>query len=126
MAGTFVVDQAASFTMSLLMAVGPKMDFDNPNIQATDVNGVPKWEAQVAVSFTAEPGRKPVSEVINVGITAQANPAEHVQPGPVQFDNLRVGTTPPEVKGNGRVAGGRFWYTAQGIRPAVPARAKSE
>lgn len=126
MAGTFVIDQQASFTMCLLMSAGPKADFDNPAVQATDVNGVPKWEIQAAVSFTAEPGRKPVSEVINVGITAPGNPAEHVQPGPIQFDGLRVGTTPPEVKGNGRVAGGRFWYTAQGVRSSVPARAKSE
>lgn len=126
MAGTFVIDQAASFTMCLLMSAGPKMDFDNASVQATDVNGVPKWEVQAAVSFTAEPGRKAISEVINVGIVSPTNPAEHVQPGPIQFDSLRVGTTAPEQKGNGRISGGRFWYTAQGVRSAVPARAKSE
>ena len=126
MAGTFVVDQAQSFVMCLLMQAGPKADFDNPDRQATDVNGVPKWEIQAAVTFTAEPGRKPVSEVINVGITSIANPAEGLQPGPIVFDGLRVGTTAPEAKSNGRISGGRFWYSAQGVRAAHMARSKAE
>ena len=126
MAGTFVVDQGASFVMCILMAVNPKMDFDNAAVQATDVNGVLKWEVQAAVTFTAEPGRKAVSEVISVGITSPSNPAEHVQQGPVTFDMLRAGTMAPEVKGNGRVSGGRVYYTAAGVRSAVPARAKAE
>jgi hypothetical protein len=112
---TLAVDSRNSFSQAVLVAIGKKLEYGT-GAQATSAQGVPKWEAQVAVVFLAEPGRGPDSEVIKVTLTQEKNPAEQVQPGPVEFDGLRVGWTAPEVK-DGRARGGRPWYQAAAVRP---------
>ena len=44
------------------------MDFDNPDLPDLTKNGEKKCEITVAVTYLAEEGRKPLSEVIAVAI----------------------------------------------------------
>jgi hypothetical protein len=125
---TPVIDQAASFTTCIYMQGGSKPEFGNPDRQATDANGVPKWEVVCSV---AEPptfaGRRPNVEPLIVTITTIEDPTAGLIVGqPVVFDTLRVGATAPEAReddrGRARVSGGKFYYSAQGIRAAVGAK----
>jgi hypothetical protein len=128
---TPVIDQAASFQVCIFMAGGPKAEFGNPDRQATDANGIPKWE--VACSVMEPPvmaGRRPNLEPLTVTITSDIDPTENlVQGQPVVFDTLRVGATAPEASqgddGRARVRGGKFYYSAQGVRAAAPVGSKS-
>jgi hypothetical protein len=121
---TPVIDQVASFTACVYMQGGPKAEFGNPDRQATDANGVPKWEVVCSV---AEPptfaGRRPNVEPLVVTITAIDDPTAGLTVGQNLlgcFDTLRVGATAPEAReddrGRARVSGGKFYYSAQGIR----------
>jgi hypothetical protein len=118
MPATLAVDPRNSFERAVLMAIGPKLEYGT-GAQATSAQGVPKWEAQVAVTYLAEPGRRADSEVINVTLTQPDNPADKVSSGEVELDGLRVGWTAPEQRDNGKgIRGGKPWYQASGIRPA--------
>jgi len=125
MAGTYVVDTAATFSKCILMGVTAKLDFDDPNRQATDANGQLKWEAECAVTFTPDrPGARVMSELIRVTLTGDTDPGAGIPEGPCVLDGLRVGVSAPEARTDGRVRGGRFWFSAVGIRSAVPARSR--
>jgi hypothetical protein len=125
---TPVIDQAASFQACIFMAGGPKPEFGNADRQATDSNGVPKWEVACSVMEPPTmPGRRPNLEPLSVTITSVDDPTEGlVQGQPVVFDTLRVGATAPTAKqaddGEAKVRGGRFYYSAQGVRAAIPAK----
>lgn len=56
------------------MACGPKIDYET-KAQASSRDGIPKWEAQLAVTYLAEPGQRAASEVINLTITNATDPA---------------------------------------------------
>jgi hypothetical protein len=126
---TPVIDQAASFTTCVYMQGGAKSEYGNPDKQATDANGVPKWEVVCSV---AEPpttaGRRPNVEPLVVTITAIEDPAAGLAAGqPVVFDTLRVGATAPEARedaftGKPVARGGKFYYSARGVRAAVGAK----
>jgi len=129
MPGTLTIDTAATFQAVLLMASGPKLKFGSTE-QDISARGERKWDVQAAVTFHAEPGLKPVSEVIAVTVTGPAtDPCAGLQSGTaIVFDRLRVGFSVPEARENGRgIRGGRPWYQAGDVHQAHPSRlAKSE
>ena len=112
------------------MASGPKLKFGSTE-QDISARGERKWDVQAAVTYHAEPGMKPVSEVIAVTVTGPAtDPCASIAPGtPIVFDRMRVGFSVPEARENGRgIRGGRPWYQAADVhqahqpRPARPTR----
>jgi hypothetical protein len=115
MPGTLTIDTTATFQALLLMASGPKLKFGSTE-QDISARGERKWDVQAAVTFHAEPGMKPVSEVIAVTVTGPAtDPCGSILPGtPIVFDRMRVGFTVPEARENGR-----------GIRPPTCTRPTS-
>jgi hypothetical protein len=120
--GTFVIDQGATFSTAVLMGTAPKERFGSPGVQDASAEGVPKWVAMVAVTFTPNGSMAPVSDVLTVSVTQPANPADGMQlPAPVLFDGLRVGVNPPEKRDNGSIRGGRLWYAATGLRSSLHA-----
>ena len=124
MAGTLTIDTTATFQAVLLMASGPKLKFGSTE-QDISARGERKWEVQAAVTYHAEPGLKPVSEVIAVTVTGPgSDPCESIPPGTaIVFDRMRVGFSVPEARENGRgIRGGRPWYQAADVHPAPPAR----
>jgi len=109
---------------SILMASGPKLKFDSTE-QDISARGERKWDVQAAVTFHAEPGMKPVSEVLAVTVTGPGtDPCASIPAGsPIVFDRMRVGFSPPEARENGRgIRGGRPWYQAANVRQASHAR----
>jgi hypothetical protein len=129
MPGTLTIDIAATFQAVLLMASGPKLKFGSTE-QDISARGERKWDVQAAVTYHAEPGMKPVSEVIGVTVTGPpTDPCASIAPGtPIVLDKMRVGFSPPEARENGRgIRGGRPWYQAANVRQAQHNRtAKSD
>lgn len=123
MPGTYQIDGRATFAAMLLMSSGPRMEFGT-QAQAVTANGEKKWEAQLAVTFVAEPGRRPQSEVITVGLVGGAeDPCRSIAPGTaVELDGFKVGVSAPEKRDNGRVTGGKAWFQASAVRPATAAK----
>jgi hypothetical protein len=124
MPGTLAIDAANTFAAALLMSAGPKPKFGSTTGEiSVNAAGIPQYQAEVAVTYLAEPGRRPVSEVITVTITAPSDPTKDLAPGsPVMFDGLRAGVSQPEARDNGKgIRGGRMWFSASGIRSAVAA-----
>jgi hypothetical protein len=124
MPGTLTVDTAATFQAVLLMASGPKLKFGSTE-QDISARGERKWDVRAAVTYHAESGLKPVSEVIAVTVTGPANdPCASIPPGtPIVFDKMRVGFSPPEARENGRgIRGGRPWYQANNVHQAQHSR----
>jgi len=120
MPGTLTIDITATFQAVLLMASGPKLKFGSTE-QDISARGERKWDVQAAVTYHADPGMKPISEVIAVTVTGPAtDPCASIQPGtPILFDKMRVGFSPPEARENGRgIRGGRPWYQAADVRQA--------
>ena len=115
MPGMITVSQQETFsTPPLVMSVGPKLKFGSDQQDITR-SGERKWSCQVAVSYFSDYGMRPVAEVIEVGLVGEA---PDVQPGmPVQFDRLRCGVSAPEKTDEGRVRGGRLYWSADGVRP---------
>jgi len=115
MPGMITVSQQETFsTPPLVMSVGPKLKFGTDQQDVTR-DGEKKWSVQVAVSYFADYGMRAQAEVIEVGLTGNA---PDVQPGmPVQFDRLRCGVSAPEKTEQGRVRGGRLYWSADGVRP---------
>jgi hypothetical protein len=119
MPGTVTVDVRSTFSTILLMSVAEKTKFgtDQPDISAT---GERKYTAELAVTYFAENGMRPVSEVVSVTVTGgDHNAILSIPPGSlVELDRLRCGVSAPERKENGRIAGGRLYWMAAGIRLA--------
>lgn len=127
MPGTFAVDLAATLTSAVLVSVTPKEIFGANGQQETAKDGTPKWTVEVAVTFTPTVvGMKPLSELISVTITDRTPPAQGLNPGaPVTFEGFRVGLNPAELA-NGRIKGGRLWYTAAALRSFPTSAARRE
>jgi hypothetical protein len=117
MPGTFVIDTGRTFAAALIMASAPKLKFGTSE-QDISASGERKWEIQAAVTFMAEHGMRPVSEVVSVTVLGGTDPATGIVPGtPVEFENFRVGISTPEARANGRgIMGGKPWYQASGVR----------
>lgn len=129
MPATLAIDTRNTFAAALLMACGPKLEYGT-GAQATSAQGVPKYEAQVAVTYLSEPGQRSQSEVLAVTLTTHTDPAKDIQPGsPVEFDGLRVGWSAPERRQNDRgdrIVGGKPWYQASGLRISHAAARKAD
>lgn len=115
MPGMITVSQQETFsTPPLVMSVGPRLKFGTDQQDITR-NGEKKWAVQVAVSYFADYGMRAQAEVIEIGLVGAA---PEVQPGmPVQFDRLRCGVSAPEKTDEGRVRGGRLYWSADAVRP---------
>ena len=122
MPGTFVVDMTATFKSAVFMTSQPKLKFGT-QVQETNAAGAPKWTVELAATFTpGSPGMPETSELLKVTVTGGPNPGDGLNPGtPVLLEGFRVGTNPPEKRDDGRIQGGRLWYTATGLRSAVAA-----
>ena len=117
--GTYAVDTNRTFSTVILMGSGPRLKFGTQE-QEVSANGERKWSIESAVTFhPTSPNMRPVSEVISVVVTGPpSDPAASIPPGSaIELDGFRVGISPPEQRDNGRIAGGRPWYQASGIRP---------
>ena len=116
-AGFISVDARNTFQSAIFMAATAKTIFgtDQPDIAK---DGQRKYSADLAVTYCAEPGRKPVSEVIRVSLTG-TDPSTVIQPGSqVEFDQLRCSVSTPERReGSSRISGGRLFFMAGGLRP---------
>jgi hypothetical protein len=125
--GTYTINTAATFAAVFLMASGPRTKYGTTEQDRT-AEGLPRWECQLAVTFLAEPGQRPVSDVLSVTIAAEHDPAASITPGtPVELTDLRLGVSQAEARQDGRgVRGGRPYYTASGIRPALHTARKAE
>jgi hypothetical protein len=120
MPGTLVISTEATFASAICMGVIPREVFGQPGVQDKTSAGVPKWTAGVAVSYHPDPagGMTPQSEVLNITIASTEDPGKACPPGTaVAFDQLRVGVSAPEARGDGRIRGGKLYYSAVAIRP---------
>jgi hypothetical protein len=117
---TLAVNPAQTFASAVLMSCGPKIDYET-KVQATSKDGIGKWEAQVAVTYLAEPGQRAISEVINVTITHATDPGSGLTaPCAVELVDLRVGWSTPQQRENGRgISGGKPWYQVGSLRAAA-------
>lgn len=116
MAGTLTVNAKQTFTTMILLAASQKTKFgtDEPDVTK---QGEKKFAVEVAVTYLAENGMRPVSEVISVGLIGGDLPT--IAPGTsVEFDTLRAGVSSPEKRDNGRISGGKFWWQGSGLRAA--------
>jgi hypothetical protein len=118
MPGFVTVDCKNTFSGAIFLAATAKTIFgtDQPDIAK---DGQRKYSADVAVTYLADPGRKPVSEVISVSLMG-ADPSAAITPGSaVEFDRLRCSVSSPEKReGSNRISGGRLFYMADGVRSA--------
>ena len=119
---TYAVDQKLSFSVAILISSRPKLRFQSDQQDKTN-SGVPKWQAMVSVVGISDNGMPPGNDNLMIGINAERDPFTGLSQGAlVVFDNLRIGVSTPEVKqkdgGSPRVAGGKAWFTASGIRAA--------
>jgi hypothetical protein len=119
MPGTFVIDQQQTFAgPPIALTTAPKLEFGTA-AQAVTRDGERRWVVQVACTYAAEPGMKVQAEVIEVTVNGE-DPSLTIAPGtPVEFNQLRVGVSAPEKRDNGRVVGGKPWYSAAGVRPVA-------
>lgn len=124
MPGTLTVNAAQTFATMLLMSAAQKTKFgtDEPDISKT---GEKKWTVELAVTYLAENGMRPVSEVITCTVTG--GDSITIAPGSmVEFDSLRCGVSTPEKRDNGRIAGGKLYWMGSGIRPATSYRSSAK
>jgi hypothetical protein len=118
MPGMLTVDVRSTFAAMIVMSVAEKMKFGT-EVPEVNAAGERKYTAELAVTYLAENGMRPVSEVISATITGGDHQAIlSIPPGtPVTLDKLRCGVSAPEKRDDGRVRGGRLWFSAAGIRP---------
>jgi hypothetical protein len=123
---TYTIDARRTFAMALLLSSAAKTKFGTTE-QDTGNDGRPRWTAQVAVTYLAEPGQPAFSEVLAVTVVGDQDPAASITPGtPVDLADLRMGITTPQARDNGGVRGGRPYFTAGAIRPAMTAARSSD
>jgi hypothetical protein len=116
MAGTLTVNTKQTFSAILLISATQKTKYgtDEPDITKS---GERKYAVECAVTYLAENGMRPISEVISVGLIGGDLPT--IAPGtPVEWDSLRAGVSAPEKRENGKgIAGGKLWWQGSGLRP---------
>lgn len=121
MPGFLTVDCKNTFAAAIFLAATAKTIFgtDQPDIAQ---DGSRKYSADCAITYLADPGRKPVSEVISISLMG-ADPSATIPAGSqVEFDRLRCSVSSPEKReGSNRISGGRLFYMADGLRLASPA-----
>jgi hypothetical protein len=123
---TFAIDTGRTFAAALLMASGPKIRFQSTE-QDVAADGQRKWEVQAAVTWHADPGQRPFSDLIRVTVLGGTDPAAGLPAGtPIELTDLRLGVMNAEQGENGRVRGGKPFYMASGVRPLNGARASKD
>jgi hypothetical protein len=121
---TVAVDTAASFSVCILMSSEKKTDYNTGAAQTTK-DGQFKWAVTVAAQTIPVNGQRSTAETISVTITADSDPAAGLPPGtPIEIEDMRVGTMPPERRDE-KVFGGKPFFQASGVRPLVAPRASS-
>ena len=122
MPGMITIDSPKTFATVIAMNVGPKLAFGT-DTQDVSKTGERKWTIQAAVTYMAEYGMPAVSEVISITVTRGEQP--NVQAGQViELVDLRCGISAPEKRDNGRISGGRLWFSASDARLAPAPGAK--
>lgn len=117
MPGTLTINAKQTFATMLLMSAAPKLKFgtSEPDVSAI---GEKKFTVEAAVTYLAEGNMRQVSEVITITVTG--GDSITLPPGtPIEFDSLRCGVSTPEMRDTGRIAGGKLYWMASGIRPAA-------
>jgi hypothetical protein len=123
MPGAIAIDTRNTFAAAIFLGSAQKMLFgtDQPDVAK---DGQRKYAADVAVTYLAEPGRKPVSEVISVSVLG-TDPAATITAGsPVEFDGLTCGVMAPQRNERGGVSGGKLYFMARAIRASAPANGR--
>jgi|SRR6185437_5276427 len=123
MPGAIAIDTRNTFAAAIFLGASQKMLFgtDQPDVAK---DGQRKFAADVAVTYLAEPGRKPVSEVISVSVLG-TDPAATITAGsPVEFDGLTCGVMAPQRNDRGGVSGGKLYFMARAIRASAPANGR--
>lgn len=117
MPGTLVIDAPRSFSSVFFMGSQPRLEFGTER-QEISATGEKKWTVDCAVTYIPVPGMRPQSDVLTVTVTGPASdPGLAIPPGSqVELEQLRVGVSAPEKRDNGRIAGGRAYFMASGIR----------
>lgn len=115
MPGTLTINAQQTFSAMLLLSATQKMVFGKPDEPDITKAGEKKFAIECAVTYLAENGMKPISEVISVGIIGGDLPT--IPPGTaIEFDSLRAGVSAPEKRDNGRISGGRLYWMGSGVR----------
>ena len=117
----------ARFSGIMFMGCEPKLDRDTGN-QHTDKAGTSrKWTVRVAATKpTTWDASQTEADVLQVTVTSPEDPGSNVPMGtPVTFTDFAVGVMAPESGDNGKIRGGRLFWSATGVRP-VNSRAKAE
>jgi hypothetical protein len=123
--GMIMCDPKNSFAAAIFMGATQKMIFGSDNEPDIAKDGQRKYSSDVAVTYLAEGGRKPFSEVLSVS-TMGTDPSATITPGqPVEFDRLRVGVSAASRNERGGVSGGRMYFMADAIRPSAPANGRT-
>ena len=123
MPGAIAIDTRNTFAAAIFLGASQKMLFgtDQPDVAR---DGQRKYAADIAVTYLAEPNRKPVSEVISVSVMG-ADPAATITAGsPVEFDGLTCGVMAPQRNERGGVSGGKLYFMARAIRASAPANGR--
>jgi len=120
-----MIDVRNTYSALFLLSCGPRMRFQTAQERANGLapeqdrskDGLPKWEATLAVTYHSLPGARMQSETLSVTLLAASDPASSIPPGPVDVEGLRCGLSAPESGEGGRIRGGKLWYQADKIVP---------
>jgi hypothetical protein len=118
MPGMLTVDVRSTFASMLVMSISEKMKFGT-EVPEVNAAGERKYTVDLAVTYCTDPGMRPACEVITATITGgDHNAILSIPPGTqVTLDRLRCGVSAPEKRDDGRVRGGRLWFSAGSIHP---------
>lgn len=115
----------ARFTGIMFMGSEAKLDRDTGNQHTTKDGSSRKWVVRVAASkpTTWDPSQTE-SDVLQVTVTSNEDPGSGLVMGiPVTFTDFAVGVMAPESGDNGKIRGGRLFWSASGVQRA---RGKAE
>jgi hypothetical protein len=114
---SIAVDVPNTFAVTVFMGCEPKTDFNTGEIQRVkrDPSKI-KWAVSIAAQTVPLDGQRARPETMSVTIPAESDPAEGLVPGtPVDLIGLRQGSMDPELE-DGKVRGGKPFWSATGIR----------
>lgn len=114
----------ARFTGLMYMGCEPKLDRET-GLQHTTKDGfAKKWTVTVAATkpTSYDPTRQE-SDVLAITVTSELDPGTDLVMGtPVTLDDFSVGVMAPEAGDNGKIRGGRLFWSASGVRAKVHAK----
>lgn len=111
----YKIDQARTFLSVLCLELNPKTAFGDQYRQETTKDGIPKWEAELAVKF--ETFGRPTNALIKVGMVSEKDPREGLDlPTMVELVDFEVGVMDATDR-DGKPRGAQVWYRCTEIRP---------